>query len=242
MDENSLSIVKPIITYAAMWGMLFVVLRNVVMPNFKTWRALEDWRRIEFIMRVIATLNGFLLCMVGFMSLTQPVNEPRLYVAWMMACTSGYWLYDILGNLFYYSLLKKSFILVHHSFSLFCAIFFLARGIMHMGSIPMFGSSPTDVFDHAVWFVQRLGYLTHDKMFLYIFDTVFFAVMRLVWTNYLYAVTLPVDSAFQGQPLLVRGVCYMLITLFTVMNIWLFKKHVARLQYWIKQHFEPKKK
>jgi len=240
MSTNELDIVKATGGFALFWGVIFILLQNLIMPRFKAWRSLIEWQRIEAIMRIVAVLNGLVVFVAGIVTLLHPVNEPRNYIWWSLSCTVGYWVYDLIGNIYYYALLKKSFVLIHHCFSIFCGVFFQFYGVMHMGAIAMTGGPSSDIIDHSVWFAQRLGHLRNRKYLVHVFDTIFFGVMRLLLTNYLYLTILPVDQAFWQQPNFVRNVCYGLICFFVILNSWIFYKHFARLLRYTRHHQQQK--
>lgn len=169
---------------AAAYATLFVVLQWAVMPLSPTWRAHKDVHRIEWIMRIVATINGSVCGLLGLYCALffEPTSVLVQFRVAHYLC-AGYFVYDTLGNVAYFRLLRKRYILFHHLFCFLVETLTVFNRLDYFASVAFFGLLP-DPIDHITWFLKRVNRAAMLRRVIEKANTYFFIVNRLLISNY----------------------------------------------------------
>jgi hypothetical protein len=184
MSVTDLEQMIPVILGSAMvYGALFFILKVAIMPRSKLWRELPERHKVEWIMRVIATINGGGCGVASLFGIFDDYRTADLS-PYVVVCliSLGYFIYDGIGNIVYYKLLHKSYILFHHGFCFLAGLTFVYSGHISMALVGLFTLLP-DPIDHILWFMHRMHFPDGLRKMGNHANTAFFLVNRLVIGN-----------------------------------------------------------
>lgn len=170
-----------IATVALSYSFAFVLFRKVIMPMFHFYREFPVRHQLEWIMRIVATFNGSVCSVIGTAGLFGFVDVQWYRVSNCMMI--GYFIYDTLGNIYYFSVLHKSYILFHHVVSL---VISLLLTVGHVSCISLLGCwcLLPDPVDHLLWFFHRLHIGDAWRKTVGHLNTVHYVFNRVIFCGY----------------------------------------------------------
>lgn len=161
------------------YSVSFVFLRFYFMPQFKSYNAMPERHQVEWIMRLVATFNGTVCGLIGLYALVVFTPEALEHARIIVVVVSGYFVYDTIGNVLYYPLLRKSYILFHHVFSWLSGISVCTGNLLPVAAMGGWCLLP-DPVDHVLWFFHRLGYRPVLRKRAARANTIFYIVNRVL--------------------------------------------------------------
>ena len=210
-------------TFAFYWTLFFIF--TFIMKQFPFYKKMERRHQVEWIMRMVASLNGSFGGIVGFLAVFGSMEDHFDLLKFTMPVSLGYFLYDTVGNIYYYPLLRKAYILFHHIFCFIAGSVLIYGHVWHLGAMSLFALVP-DPIDHILWFFHRLNMGRPVRKVVHHLNTAFFIVNRvLLGTYFNYNDTVALYA--KGGPMWLTVFVALLCTVFFGMNI---KVSVQRLK------------
>lgn len=210
-------------TFAFYWALFFIFI--AIMRTFPFYKKMERRHQVEWIMRMVATLNGSFGGIVGGLAVFGSMDKYLDIVKFTMPVSLGYFLYDTIGNIYYYPLLRKTYILFHHIFCFIAGSILIYGHVWHLGAMSLFALVP-DPIDHILWFFHRLNMGRPVRKLVHHLNTAFFVVNRvLLGTYFNYMDTVALYEA--QKPLWLTASVTLMCIVFLGMNI---KVSIQRLK------------
>jgi len=196
-----MDMLAPVLGTVLVYGSLFLIFK-FVMNLMAFYRAMPERHQIEWLMRMVATINGSACGLLSIPLVFGDYETIDIRLGALLCQISlGYFIYDTMGNIFYFRLLKKRYILFHHTFCFVMGTHFVISGHMMPAIVGLWALLP-DPVDHILWFLHRLNFPHAPRKFVDNLNTIFFIVNRLVFGNYILLRSLFIDDvAFQLHPI-----------------------------------------